>query len=1150
MLPAPAQDAAPPVEEATAESTEPIPDTASTPPVSPVFEQMQGKVERVGPDTFLLLDAQGNPQPVLNMSYREFMEAWRNQQQLAGAGRDAEGEPTIDELRLVGTLEGNYAALRATFDVTLSGEGTVEVPLSLAGALLEQLPTPPAGQAKRLLRYDLGRGGYVATLVGKKDEQVRLELDLIVPLKRDGARATLKMLAPRATKGSMELEIASPIQSIVASEGVVLKSTAIGDGGTKIEAEGIGGETSFSWLDRPAESPRTESVLSASAKMLVTIDGRDVRTQARITVESFGQSFREFVVRLPPGARRVPTGELPAPIESIEDITDEEASEGNGTTEVRVTLLADQTAPVSVDLQTIEALPSGGDGQDNKDLSLTLSGFEVVGALPQDGEVAVVVDDAWQVRYTPNDSVRLVHPSELDLTWLKTQPVAGSVTAAFSFARQPWSQPMRLVPREQRVIAKPTYKLTIGPNEALLNMVVEYQIEGGSSLPVAFAPRFSIEDWTHQKTTTTNLEGTQEVGQQDIETFAEPRADGESSAYFGFSMAYATSRRPTVTLDFRRAWKPDETKSFALKLPSPDGRGQTLTINPSTLTVTADTGLQVTPDSARSQGLVPLPIKDASDTLPGQPPGQQFEYSGVYPPLTFAAERTARPRRVLVENKSKIAIDPTEAEVTQVIEFDVRHQPLSALSLATPGSVTNLRLELLPSTTGGVANGTSDIGTELEVPLLPGEFAAGLPTVPERRIALPHPRLGKFRVRARYVLPVTARPDENIELSLLTVPGTEFLGHTVELETASGKSYTPAAGAGWQIESTNRDDVITLVAEQRSSFLPLVYAGQNVAAKQVEVDRVWVQTWLTPGTVQVRTAFQFRGDTDSLKIELPLNVPPGTEYEVVLDGVRTSDWIPSGGALDVSIPSRASDNPRTLEVRYRLPCELGWSTEVMTQRPRLAGNESSAEPLYWEVIAPVAYRAVSAAPSLVPAFRTEWVDGNWRSTSSLGTRELEQWVGARVGVEQPTRGEHAMLYRGIRDASLELKLVRRELLVLAVSGIVLVLAMALAYIPWLRRPPVLLVMGALVVAAGLAAPVEAVSIAQLGLYGMVCGLVAWVLYLMYGGRRQPSVSTIATASITRDASGSHRPSTLVPAHVGGVSTNAPTISIELTDSNV
>jgi hypothetical protein len=97
---------------------------------------------------------------------------------------------------------------------------------------------------------------------------------------------------------------------------------------------------------------------------------------------------------------------------------------------------------------------------------------------------------------------------------------------------------------------------------------------------------------------------------------------------------------------------------------------------------------------------------------------------------------------------------------------------------------------------------------------------------------------------------------------------------------------------------------------------------------------------------------------------------------------------------------------------------------------------------------------------------------------------------------------------------------------------------------------VLLVLGALVVAAGLAAPVEAVAIAQLGLYGIVCGLVAWVLYLMYGGRRQPSVSTIATASITRDASGSHRPSTLVPAHVGGVSTNAPTISIELTDSNV
>lgn len=1113
--------------------------------MSSVFEKLTGKVERVGPDTFLLLDAQGNPQPVLNMSYREFMEAWRNQQQLADAGRKASDEPTIDQLRMVGTIEGNYAALHTAFDITLTKSGTIEVPLSLAGALLKQLPEAPTGQLARPLRYDLQRGGYVATLTGKAGDQVRLELDLIVPLKRDGARATLKMLAPRATKGSLVLVATSPIQSIASSEGVVLTNESLLAGGTRIEAEGIGGETSLSWLDRPTESPRSESVLSASAKMLVTVDGRDVRTRARITVESFGQSFREFIVRLPPGARRVPSNDLPAPIESIEDITDprstgEEAGAANATTEVRVTLLADQMAPVSVDLQTIEALPAGGN-----DLYLNLSGFEVVGALPQDGEVAVVVDDAWQVRYEPNDSVRMVHPSELDLSWLTTRPAAGEVTAALSFARQPWSQVMRLVPREQRVEATPKYSLSIGPNEALLRMEVEYRIEGGSALPVAFAPRFALEGWTHQQTTTTNLEGTQEVGQQEIETFAEPKKEGEASAYFGFSMAYATSRRPKVVLDFRRAWRPEEAKSFALKLPSPDRRGEAMTINPSELTVTADTSLQVIP--ASNPGLTPLPIEDSSDTATGLPPGQEFRYRGVYPPLVFAGERTSRPRRVIVENKSKIAIDPTEAEVTQIIEYDVRHQPLAALTLATPVGVANqLRLELLPSTTSG----TSDVGTELEVPLEPGELASGLPTVPERRIALPHPRLGKFRVRARYVTPITSRADEGIDLSLITAPGTEFLGHTVELETTGGKSYVPAPGSGWRVESNDRDDVTTLVAEQRSSFLPLVYAGQNLASRQVEVERVWVQTWLTPGTMQVRTAFQFRGDADRLKVELPPNVPPGSDYEVTLDGLRTSDWLPVDGAIDVAIPSTGNTNPRTLELRYRLPCRLNWSTEVITERPRLAGNESSAEPLYWEVIAPVEYRATSSAASLVPAFRTEWIDGDWRSISTLNTRDLERWVDARAALEQPTLGEHAMVYRGNRDAPLTVRLVRRELLVLGVSGVVLLGLLSLAYVPWLRRPSVLLVLAAVVAVVGLAAPVEAVAIAQLGLYGMVCGLVAWVLYLMYGGRRTPAVSTIATPTITRDASGSHRPSTLVPSHVGGVSTNAPTVSIELTDSNV
>ena len=64
--------------------------------VSPVFGELSGKIEVVGPDTYLLLDSQGNPQPVLNMPLEEFINAWKSQQSLK---QNAAAESPIFTLR-------------------------------------------------------------------------------------------------------------------------------------------------------------------------------------------------------------------------------------------------------------------------------------------------------------------------------------------------------------------------------------------------------------------------------------------------------------------------------------------------------------------------------------------------------------------------------------------------------------------------------------------------------------------------------------------------------------------------------------------------------------------------------------------------------------------------------------------------------------------------------------------------------------------------------------------------------------------------------------------------------------------------------------------------------------------------------------------
>ncbi|WP_425396136.1 hypothetical protein [Aeoliella sp.] len=1125
-----------------------------TEPVSPVFNELSGKIERVGPDTFLLLGPDGEPQPVLNMSFDEFMEVWKKQQALASDTQQAANQPTLDDLRLVGSLEGDHAALHAELDITLRESGTTEVPLALAGALLKELPDPPSGQIKRFLRYDPERGGYFAQLTGDRGQTIKIHLDLIVPVQRDGARATLKLLAPRATKDSLVLVSTRSLQSAVASQGVRLTSTALAAGGTSIEAHGIGGESSLSWVDRPDESTETESVLTASTKLLVTIGPREVRTRAQITVKSFGQSFREFIVRLPPGAHHDSTRSLSSnvSITTVRDAasTGEEAGQNSQGTELKVTLQADQTKPATITLETYEPVPTGG-----KDISLNLSGFEVLGALPQDGEVAVKVDDSWQVRCEPTDTVRLIHPAELDLSWIEPATSIDELTLALRYARQPWSLPLRLMPREQRVVATPSYVLTINPNEALLRMEVEYRIEGGRAQRIPFAPRFKLEGWEHLSTSTVNLEGAQEAGGlPNLETF-ESRQD-QRAEYFGFSSAYATSRYPKVTLELRRIWKADEADQFVLSLPPLDPGLDQLTINLSTLTVLTDTSLQLTPDEKLSRGLAAVPIDDTDNTLTALPPGQLFRYRSVVPslavadkpPLALAAEKSQRPRRIRVQSNSDVYLSNGQVEVDQTFEFDVRHQPISGLLLACPSGVNIEELELLPA--------EGNVASELDIPPMGADSPVGLPTVPEVRIALGHPHLGKFRVRARYTLDSPTSTGESPRLSFLTVPNAEyagrtvpvaeFVGHTVRLVGAEGRTFAAADGTGWQMKPALQESTSVLFAAARTNFLHLKQVGQSAAADQVEVDRVWAETWLTPGTQQLRTCFQFRGEAERVRILLPLDTPAATDFQVLLDG-QAAEWLRLEDSIEVTVPARPTSTFRTLEFKYRLPCKLGWTTQVTTQRPRLVGKESTKQ--YWLVVTPVQHQAFRAPGWLVPAFQTAWSNGDWRSNSEMSVAELEQWVGAAPASVRPTMGEHTMLYHSNPDANLELTLVRRELLVLAASAAVLALVMAVVYVPSLRKPPALLAGLVLLMALGVAAPTTMVRVAQFGLYGAVCGLAAWVLYLLYGGRKREPTTRRLSGSALQEASESQRPSTLVPLHTGSVSTNAPTVSVELTDSN-
>src|SRR5690606_25424683 len=159
----------------------------------------------------------------------------------------------------------------------------------------------------------------------------------------NGDRSTLRLLTPRASVGVMRLESPAIIEreGVSASGGVVVEARPIGDegaGGTRIEANGLGGEFRLSWEEQQQETvTETASVLSSVGQLYYQIDGNNVQTEARLEVSSLGAHFDTFRIRLPEGAEYIRyedrTVEVDGTVGQMIKSVEREPQEGGGAKE-------------------------------------------------------------------------------------------------------------------------------------------------------------------------------------------------------------------------------------------------------------------------------------------------------------------------------------------------------------------------------------------------------------------------------------------------------------------------------------------------------------------------------------------------------------------------------------------------------------------------------------------------------------------------------------------------------------------------------------------------------------------------------------------------------------------------------------------------
>ena len=235
----------------------------------------------------------------------------------------------------------------------------------------------------------------------------------------------------------------------------------------------------LSWQTTEAGSGDFASVLNAEGAIRVAIDGRSVRTNARLTVQSYGGGFDRFQVKLPRGAQLVQNRSLQEPSEQPNyrvSLTPKpgETAQSNAADRQQIVLIElpeKQRGPVTVELATEQAIGMEGES------SVELGGMEVVGAVRQFGDVALQVAPDWQAHWDIGPHVRQVDPTEV--TPLLQQPAA---TAAFQYDREPWSIIVRVAARKFRIVATPEYQLNFSADDIRLAVRLNYQVLGAQDL--------------------------------------------------------------------------------------------------------------------------------------------------------------------------------------------------------------------------------------------------------------------------------------------------------------------------------------------------------------------------------------------------------------------------------------------------------------------------------------------------------------------------------------------------------------------------------------------------------------------------------------------------------------------------------------------
>jgi hypothetical protein len=1116
----------------------------STADAVPGFPQVNGPLTQAGPDTFILLDAQGRPQPVLGMKYEEFIEAWKKLRELDKANQ--EPRYILKSLRAEGRIDEETALLEVRFDVVLKTTELVALPLGFKDAILRDFEeSDPAVQ----LSYDETRGGYIAWLRSESSGPRVFTLPLTVPLKRDGNKSSLQINVPRALVSELQLDSLNRLIAPAVSDGAVVRLSDRGGEGSRMTVTGIVGDITLGWSAPGAEPTELETVLSVAGQVTTTIDRHSARSEAELRVESFGGQFRQFQLRLPPGAQLVAPGTTNSePDQPSYKLLPEESGAGSGGGNASskgqiwiVELAEPSSGPVDVRVVTEQAI-----GISRQDAPTELAGFEVIGAIRQFGRVTLNVDRDLQLRWNEIAGGRQVTVGDANLEVPDQATLFG-----FEYYQQPWSLPVQIIPRGTRVAVSPKYRLELFPGEARLMTTLQYQLAGSQEMQF----RVKLAGW---EVTADPIEPTRLVDPNKVMLWKpDPLLDDE---VLEMRLTQPASRRTEITFYARRSLN-EQDSELELQLPIPLADS----ISTGDLVVLAHPSLVVAPNAAQ-EGLAPVSRTEVDEVPVKEGLLQVATYrSGVgslLDGLAFSADVSARPGEMEAAIESQMSVGPQRAHIEETISFHAKYRPVSELELSVPRKVLrdpSFRLSLLSgdgtrqNVDQEAGSGLDEVSLEFRTLTVDDEFNND-ETAAIIAVDLPQPQLGRFRIRATYDVESDAQNQDTSsprimpflmpvhvpvasQVAAISARGIEQL----ELDSDRSDSRWTILSSG---ETVGTDETIFQANEPVGTLTLAFRRATSTAEGRTTVEQMWLQSWCTANARQQRVVYRFRSDAQQITVELPPGLT-GREIEVFLDGVTPRNLERHDAQIVVPIDSLPEETQRVLDLRYLEQRGLDPWNELRVELPQLGGDSTFAE-VFWHVIVPKNYLILHGPARLARAHMWSWSSNGLRPEliqTATGARGIERNVGQR----QPSAGEFGYLYSGFGPpAMFAATVARSEILYLISAALFLSAGLGLLYLPMLRKPPVLFAASLILVGVGAVYPEWLMICAPALAIGAALGLLACLLFALVPKQYQGE----ATAP-TSTAHGMYHSSreNYLGAPAAAASSNAPTVSMRITESN-